>query len=190
MLSRTELSYASDNAALATTRAGLVTDSCVLATSHVLVAAGYDEDQSRAIFLAADTDGSGLIELQEFLIWFKAEAAKLREGGQAHGIVLALQRESSGCDDGAFIRDQIRAAEGLASPRLMRHVPGSSPRPARMRSRIPNFSKLRSAGSSLPANLARMPTAGLAGQNSSFSTPGSSLSNMRARASAYGSGVF
>ncbi|KAK9805032.1 hypothetical protein WJX73_004188 [Symbiochloris irregularis] len=41
---------------------------------------GYDEDQAREIFLAADTDGSGLIELAEFLTWFKAEAAKLKDG--------------------------------------------------------------------------------------------------------------
>lgn len=140
--------------------------------------AGYDEDQSRAIFLAADTDGSGLIELSEFLAWYKNEALKNRDG-KAQGFVLAMHRESSGVDDAALVRDQLRFADNVASPALMRQVPGS-PRLPRMRSRIPS---LRAAGSSLHADFSLLP-ARLVGRNSS------SIKDMKARASAYGSGAF
>lgn len=53
-------------------------ESCVTARhiSTCLLHAGYDETEAHAMFTAADTDGSGLVDLHEFIAWYKKEEVK------------------------------------------------------------------------------------------------------------------
>ena len=102
-----------------------------MSTNLCEMVAGYDEKQAREMFKAADADGSGLIELPEFLAWFRAEARRLKNNGKLlaadtprtpHGQHSNRLDELAGLQSS---RSQLHIADDLASARLMREVPGT-----------------------------------------------------------------
>ena len=83
--------------------------------------AGYDEAVARDMFKAVDTDGSGLVELNEFFDWFKGEEMKQKGGREvvAHlpstGIPVAAADSDAESDLDVVDVDDTAKVDGYSS---------------------------------------------------------------------------